>query len=204
MKIKIDLKLFLFALIFVCTHQIKIYAIMMLFALIHECGHLLAGLILGLKPESIKISIYGFSINFKTDYSDYNTKIKNASIISLKKILIAFAGPLTNLIIIVIIYIYYLISHNTYILNISLDLIIYSNILIFIFNLIPIYPLDGGRILKEFIRINCGVINSYIWSRKISKITIIIITILSSFFILIYKNISILIVLAYLWLQYLL
>ena len=60
MQIKIDLKIFLFLLIFVITRQIKIYAILMLFALIHELGHLVTGLILGLKIEEISVIQVGF------------------------------------------------------------------------------------------------------------------------------------------------
>ena len=72
MSIKIDLKIFLFALIYIITKQIKIYAILMLFALIHELGHLVTGLILGLKIEEISVVPVGFSIRFKTESKDYN------------------------------------------------------------------------------------------------------------------------------------
>ena len=41
MSIKIDLKIFLFVILFWLTSQIEIYAILMIFALIHELGHLL-------------------------------------------------------------------------------------------------------------------------------------------------------------------
>ncbi len=40
MSIKIDLKIFLFVILFWLTSQIEIYAILMIFALIHELGHL--------------------------------------------------------------------------------------------------------------------------------------------------------------------
>ena len=43
MKFKIDLKIFLFAILFYFTKQIQIYAILKIFALIHELGHLIAG-----------------------------------------------------------------------------------------------------------------------------------------------------------------
>ena len=56
MRITIDLKIFLFALIFVITNQIKFYAILMIYAVIHELGHLVCGLILKLKPESFNIT----------------------------------------------------------------------------------------------------------------------------------------------------
>lgn len=60
MQIKINLKVFLFLLIFLITRQIKIYALLMCLALIHELGHVMAGIILGFKPESISIIPTGF------------------------------------------------------------------------------------------------------------------------------------------------
>ena len=42
MKFKIDLKIFIFLLLFYFTRQIKIYSIMMLFGIIHELGHLIS------------------------------------------------------------------------------------------------------------------------------------------------------------------
>lgn len=199
MQIKINLKIFLFLIIFIITKQIKIYAILMLFALIHELGHMIMGMILGFKPESISIIPTGFSVKFKTQCENYNIKIKNGNVLSIKKIIIASAGPLTNIILTVAGIIYYKVSNNLFILNIPLDLLIYSNILIFIFNLIPIYPLDGGRILRETIHIYKGIYISYIITNKISNIVIIILTVLSSFAILIYKNIAILLIVLYLW-----
>ena len=74
-------------------------------------------------------------------------KINN--LLELKKAIVACAGPVTNLIIIIIT------------LNLRLNiftslLIIYSNILLIIFNLIPMYPLDGGRIVKSLIYLFLG------------------------------------------------
>ncbi len=40
MSIKIDLKIFLFVILFWLTSQIELYAVLMIFALIHELGHL--------------------------------------------------------------------------------------------------------------------------------------------------------------------
>lgn len=44
MSIKVDLKIFLFAVLFWLTKQIEIYASLMLFAFVHELGHLVCGL----------------------------------------------------------------------------------------------------------------------------------------------------------------
>jgi len=87
----------------------------------------------------------------------------------------------------------------TTILKLPIDLVVYSNILIFIFNLLPIYPLDGGRILKELVHIFVGLYKSYTITNNIANIVIIILTVISSIAILIYKNIAILIIIAYLW-----
>ena len=199
MQIKVNLKVFLFLTIFIITKQIKIYAILMLFALIHELGHVIMGIILGFKIESISIIPTGFTVKFKADCENYNVKIKEGNLLSVKKILIAIAGPLVNVIITLIAMCYYKITQNLYILNIPVDLVIYSNILIFIFNSMPIYPLDGGRILKETVHIFKGIYQSYIVTNKVSNIMVIILTILSSILILMYKNIAILLMIIYLW-----
>ena len=192
MRFRIDLKIFIFLIIFYFTKQIEIYAMIMLFALIHELGHLLAGILMGMKPEKIELMPFGVSISFKIKVEEYNKKIKKGNMLEIKKILVALAGPLTNLIIIIIAS------------NINIDLfkaliIIYTNFLIMIFNLLPIYPLDGGRILKGILHINFGIQKSEFYTNIISKITVTIITILSSVLILYIHNIAIALIDMYLW-----
>ena len=192
MRFRIDLKIFIFLIIFYFTKQIEIYAMIMLFALIHELGHLLAGLLMGMKPEKIELMPFGVSISFKIKVEEYNKKIKKGNMLEIKKILVALAGPLTNFIIIIITS------------NINIDLfkaliIIYTNFLIMIFNLLPIYPLDGGRILKGILHINFGIQKSEFYTNIISKITVTIITILSSVLILYIHNIAIALIDMYLW-----
>ena len=192
MRFRIDLKIFIFLIIFYFTKQIEIYAMIMLFALIHELGHLLAGLLMGMKPEIIELMPFGVSISFKIKVEEYNKKIKKGNMLEIKKILVALAGPLTNFIIIIIAS------------NINIDLfkaliVIYTNFLIMIFNLLPIYPLDGGRILKGILHINFGIQKSEFYTNIISKITVTIITMLSSILILYIHNIAITLIDMYLW-----
>ena len=194
MRIRLHLKIFIFILIFLLTKQIAIYGIMMLFALIHELGHLFIGILLRFKPVSLDIMPYGLSIGFEINVDDYNKKIKKANLLAVKKIIIAIAGPLTNLIIVLI-----SLLTNIKMFGIEQELVIYSNILIGLFNLIPIYPLDGGRIIKNVIYIFFGLQKSYDYTYMISRITICILTAICSVLILYIRNISILIILAYLW-----
>ena len=184
MQIRINLQIFLFILVFILTHQIEIYAWIMLFAFVHELGHMIAGILLKLKPKSLDFMPFGISINFET----YEYK----KLVEIKKILIAISGPLTNLIICIIAIFLHIDSRTR-------EIIEYSNILIFLFNLIPLYPLDGGRILKGIIKLNRKDIKVDEFINKISNILIIIITIITSIIILHLKNIAILFILIYLW-----
>ena len=75
MQIKLDLKIFIFIIIFVLTRQIEIYGMLMLFAFFHELGHLLAGVLLGFKPKSLRINPLGLSISFWIKAEDYNRRV---------------------------------------------------------------------------------------------------------------------------------
>lgn len=194
MEVKINLKIFAFAVLFFITGQLEIYGILMLFACIHELGHLLFGILLGFKPKSIHIMPLGLCINFYVFPKDYNQKIMNSNCLKVKKIIIAAAGPVTNF--------FFAIFFSLYpinILGIVPQTIIYANLLIGIFNLIPIYPLDGGRIIKNIFSLLCGYKRALIFTNKLSNITMILLTMISSILICYYKNIAILLIIIYLW-----
>lgn len=194
MVLKIDLKIFIFFVLFYLTKQIKLYATIMVLCIIHELGHVLMGIIMGLKVEKIEIMPLGLSVAFKLSANDYNRKIKRGNILQLKKIAIAAAGPLTNLAMVFIV-----LNTNINLKIVSNEILAYANILIILFNLLPIYPLDGGRILKAILYIFEGSIKSKIYIRKISKAVIILITMISSVGIMYLKNIGIFFIMIYLW-----
>lgn len=193
MSIKIDLRIFLFGILFFLTKQIEIYATIMFLALLHEIGHLCSGLALGFKPKTMKMTPFGFQITFKTCIEDYNQKKGKGNELCVKKIAIYLAGPMINLFLVLICLLW-----KTELI-IPKETIIYSNLLLAIFNLLPIYPLDGGRILKEVVHIFNGRKVAYQKSNFISFVTVVILTILTSILILYIHNIAFLIILAYLW-----
>ena len=129
MKLRIDLKIIIFMIIFGITKQLRIYIIVMFFCFLHELGHIIVGKILGLKIEKIEITPCGFSTAFS------GTKKVD--------IIVALAGPTVSFMLAIL---FRYIELEPYI---GSEEAVYSNLLILIFNLLPLYPLDGGRILKE-------------------------------------------------------
>lgn len=195
MKFRIDLKIFILVILFFITNQIKIYAMIMLFAIIHEFGHLISGILLGMRPTKIEVKPFGVSIDFNITRKDYNIKIRKGNLLEVKKIFVALAGPITNILIITILILFNIFNINYY----DKMIMIFSNVTLIIFNIFPIYPLDGGRILKSLIYIFKGKQTAEKYIYRISYITLIIITIVSSIAILYLKNIAIFLIVIFLW-----
>ena len=101
------------------------FAPFLLSATVHELGHLLALRLCGAEIKVIRLRAFG-------------TQIVTAPIAYRKEIAVAAAGPLTNLILLIL----------------SADkapLLALVNLGLFGYNLLPIYPLDGGRILRSIL-----------------------------------------------------
>lgn len=192
MKVKIDLKILVFLAIFCFTKQLEIYIIIMFFCFLHELGHILVGVIMKMKIENLEIMPFGLSTSFKVDFDDLDRKVKNGNILEIKKIIVSIAGPIFSLVFAIL---------CTYIdiPCITKQDAIYSNLLIFSFNLIPLYPLDGGRIIKGILHIQFGIDKSIELIKSISNITIIILTVISSIAIYYLKNIAIFLMCIFLW-----
>lgn len=177
MKIKVDLKIFLIIILYILTQNIEVFAMSFIFILLHELGHAITGIILGLKIKKININVFGLSIEFENYGKE---RINN-------KIIIDMAGPFINIISFIIAVIF------------KNEEIVYINILLAIINLLPIYPLDGGRIVKNLLLKKHNYKQVINYTEKISKDTLIIITAVSSLVILYIKNFGIFLVIIYLW-----
>ena len=177
MKIKVDLKIFLIIILYILTQNIEVFAMSFIFILLHELGHAITGIILGLKIKKININVFGLSIEFENYGKE---RINN-------KIIIDMAGPAINIISFIVAVIF------------KKEEIAYINILLAIINLLPIYPLDGGRIVKNVLLKKYNYKQVVGYTEKISKDILIIITAISSILILYIKNVGIFLVIIYLW-----
>lgn len=186
MRVEINLKIFFIILLFFLFHYLDTYVIFLVFIFIHEIAHLLMGMLIGGKPKSICINPLGISLEF---YSYGKDK-------SLNRILLFLAGPFTNFAFAIIFAKYNLLEEYN-------SKIIYTNLALGIFNLIPIIPLDGGKILFEIIKVVFGAQNANRFIMIFSKTFLTIVTLAYSILILRVKNIFFLIILSYLWILFL-
>jgi len=97
-------------------------------------------------------------------------------------------GPAINLLFVLL---FLLLDYNV--------IIVYINILIFLFNMIPIYPLDGGRIIKYILHIFLGRKKSLKFTYIISNVTTIILSIFIIYFSIMSKNVAYFFVMVYIW-----
>ncbi|MCT4594955.1 MAG: M50 family metallopeptidase [Anaeromicrobium sp.] len=136
--VKINMAFILMLLIFFVFGYFEEIILSFIAVFVHELFHTMTALLLGYSIESIEIFPFGGV-----------TKLKETLALEPRdEILVAISGPLINLIIVFIGVNYKIIINEFF---------IYSNLGIGIFNLIPILPLDGGRVIRAYLSLNYGI-----------------------------------------------
>ena len=103
---------------------------------IHELVHYLTARVLGFSGFDIEILPIGAVLKVK-DLDEASPK---------EDLIISLSGPLLNLLLAVVFYVLFRTFNRPY-----LHLIYNSNLAIGVFNLIPAFPLDGGRVLRDIL-----------------------------------------------------
>jgi Zn-dependent protease/CBS domain-containing protein len=116
--------------------------------LAHELAHSIVAMRRGVRVEGITLWLFGGVSRFSSDTSSPGAQA-----------LITFVGPLTSLVLGAL---FYLVSAafgggaHPGLLSATLAWLGYINILLGVFNLLPAFPLDGGRLLQSLIWLRTG------------------------------------------------
>lgn len=128
--VNLDLLFLLIFLIFPITISVSIF----ISVLIHEMAHAFVANKKGHHVYGININLFGGSAAI------------NSNIHERDSIPITAAGPISNLILYLIFLTISLFMNNQFITD-----FMYVNLFLLVFNILPIYPMDGGRIVKDFL-----------------------------------------------------
>lgn len=142
----INIKINIFMLVMFIFYSLCGYffetSIMVLSILIHEIFHSIAARKYGIKISEVEIFPFGGIAKFE------NIR----TITPKEEIIICAIGPLSNLIIIIL----FLSLRVFYFDSYLIDYIIKVNKVIFIINVLPIFPLDGGKIVRAILSLFIG------------------------------------------------
>lgn len=167
-KVRIDYSTYILILIGLLSGYIKNIMIILDIVLVHELGHVFFFSLFKMDIESIVIYPFG-------GVSKVNKKIHERIY---KDILISLGGIIFQGLLIIVIYLLYKYS---FIVNSTYNMYISYNKSIILFNLIPIIPLDGSKLLLSI----CSKFMSY----RISYITMIFVGCVSLLLFILYNMI---------------
>lgn len=124
--LKISIPFYITFLVFFLIGKFKLFITLTLFTIIHELGHIIIGLVFKYKIEKVIILPLGCLTIFNKRINDNICK----------ELILTIMGPIFQLLLF---------------LFLKDEMYIKYNLILLIFNLLPIYPLDGSKILLNLI-----------------------------------------------------
>lgn len=159
MNINFDIYLIISIVVLLLFKQVEGFLLFYFFIILHEFSHVLVALCLKIKP--IEISFLPFGVNAKFNFLNHRRK----------EIVVALAGPVFSILVA-----YYFPQYKV------------QNLFIAIMNMMPIYPLDGGRILKNSMILKYGTISASQKYLKVVRVFCILLMIFNIILIVFQKN----------------
>lgn len=151
--IEINPFVYIFALLATITASFSIFIIISFLIIVHELGHFISAKILGVEVEKIIIYPLGGISKFKM----------SLNISLFKEFIILISGPIFQFIA------YFILI---FIMPDYYETITLYHYSILVFNLLPIYPFDGGKLINLFFSLKLSFRNSLYLEIFISYITI--------------------------------
>lgn len=152
-KVNIHISTYIIVLISFLAGYFETVFLTILTIIVHELGHFITANLLKLKVSEIRIFMFG----------GVTILDENLTLDIKKEIITLIMGPLAEVLFLALIFVIY---KNGYVSNRTWELFYNINILLLSFNLLPILPLDGGKLLNNIL----DYILSYNLSHKISII----------------------------------
>lgn len=137
MKIKVSPLLIIMAVMLCSLGFYNEFICYFISIVLHEFAHAQVALKLGYSLNVIKLMPHGASLTGSFE------GVKRSD-----EILIALAGPLMNVVLAVVFIALWWLIPDTYFIT---EIFVISNISAAVFNILPVFPLDGGRVLLAFL-----------------------------------------------------
>ena len=151
---------YLFGLYYALTGRIFLFVIYTVCAVVHELGHSLVASACGYRLNKITLMPFGAVVSGDIDGLNFKDNIK-----------IALAGPLLNIAIGLLFIAFWWVFPEIYPFT---EVVVEANLSLAIVNLLPVFPLDGGRVLSASLSIAFGKDKAF----KICKITSVVFSVL--------------------------
>lgn len=159
-KISINLLILVFAAAAFITGTLAEYLLTLFAITLHEAGHAAAVILSGGKLYNVRILPVGL-----------NVEIDSGSCNKFSRLIIYLAGPLVNFCLAAVLKILLMMGLTSPYLIVGL----YTNLYLAVFNMLPVFPLDGGRIFAEIAAAKFGLIRAGRGMKHISVFVSIII-----------------------------
>lgn len=148
-------------------------ASMFICVILHEYGHALSARRYGVKTIDIIISPIGGL-----------ARLEQLPEKPIHELVVAIAGPLVNVVVALVLFIIlfitfqdlsFLLVYDNPLENIItpkgfFGLLMWTNVVLFIFNLIPAFPMDGGRILRALLSMKFGRVRGTQWAAIVGRV----------------------------------
>lgn len=161
MSLKIHITLILILIYNYFFSDIKLFIMFYMFIVMHELSHAIVAILLKVDVKELEFTPFGICAKYENNISD------------LKELIISASGPLFS------IFLAYSYGNKIYFI---------INVLITIFNLLPVYPLDGGRILRIIFKFILGQKKGKSISTYFTNLILILFLFISIFIAAYYKN----------------
>lgn len=161
MIIKIHFSLILFSVYLLLINRLKYFIVFYGFVILHELAHIMVASLLKVKVKEITFLSVGVNAQYEENIN------------WIKEFCIASAGPLLSLVLALILS------------DVQMSTM---NFIIFVTNMMPLYPLDGGRITRIFLIKLLGYKNGVKLYGNVLKVLICVLIVLTAITVIYIKN----------------